>query len=199
MKNKLTFISIVLFVSLGLASGFAGGAQEAQGDFLSRLDTALENSGFSEKEVQQIIDAAGTRDWEGAEEADAELVAEALQLAKAERTELNAEQNAELALELALNATELRKENYDQSVVAQTIMNTVRNMIRQINEWKSGEGEENLGRMIRNTVRTEARKAAQSQEQKKGETARESAPEADKGSSSGSSARRADTPSTPGQ
>lgn len=146
----------------------AEGVQEAE-DFSAKLEAALAKSDFSEEEARAVAESVRARIGDAgegeneSENADPEVVARALGLAKNENAELDAEQNAELALELAQNSVRLKEENYDKTVVAKATMNAVRDMLGQIKEWKSGDMSENLGEMVRSTVSTEARKAAQKQ------------------------------------
>ncbi|MFO7848943.1 MAG: hypothetical protein R6V67_03180 [Spirochaetia bacterium] len=182
MRRNVIIVLIVMSVLMGGPVLFAGGAQEASGeDFPGRLETALENSSFSEEEVEEIAEKAAELSWEEAEGADAEVVARALSLAKDEDAELDAEQNARMALELAQNAVRLENENYEETVVAQATLESVRSMLGQIEEWKSGDSSESLGEIVRATVSTEARKAAQnrnSDKKKEGDAGRDKASEA---------------------
>ncbi len=184
MKRCGIIITLLVSVVLLTPAVFAGGAQESgQEDFLSRLETALANSQFTEEEAQAIIDRAGQFPWENAKEADAAMVARALSLTKERQAELKPEQEAELAHELAQNAVRLEAENYEQTVVAQATLEAVRSMLDQIEVWKESERTENLGELVRSTVSIEARKAAQKRasRQQKAETGREKASEATEG------------------
>jgi len=49
----------------------AGGAREA--DFLSELETALQDQGLTEEEAAAIVEAAESYDWQGANRADPAL------------------------------------------------------------------------------------------------------------------------------
>lgn len=178
--RKHVFIFAILLVTLGAVPAvFAGGNQETSEEaFLDRLETALANTEFTESEVQAIIEASGEFSWETAEGADAQAVARALAYAKRENADLEPGQQAELALELAQNAVRLEEENYEESVVAQATLEAVRSMLGQIEDWKSGDQSENLGEIVRNTVSSEARKAAKKQasdKQKAAETGQEKA------------------------
>lgn len=157
--------------------------EASDGDFPGKLETALVNSDFSQEEAQEIAEAARELSWEEAENADPEVVARALSLAKKEDAELEPDQNAELALELAQNAVRLENENYEETVVAQATLEAVRTMLGQIEEWKSGDMSENLGEIVRSTVSTEAKKAAQKRasENKEAETGKDKASEATSG------------------
>ncbi|MDZ7794518.1 MAG: hypothetical protein U5P10_12750 [Spirochaetia bacterium] len=184
MKRNLFVIAIILGTMMVTPAIFAGGAQEASdGDFPGRLETALVNSDFNSEEALDIAEAARELSWEEAENADPEVVARALSLAKKENAELDPEQNAELALELAQNAVRLENENYEDAVVAQATLEAVRTMLGQIEEWKSGDMSENLGEIVRSTVSTEAKKAAQKRasENKGVETSKDKTSEATSG------------------
>jgi uncharacterized lipoprotein NlpE involved in copper resistance len=182
---KRSFILIAVIVAfVGVPAVFAGGAQEAPATpFAEQLESALTEEGFSEAEAQEIAAAARELFRDSAEDADPEIVARALAAAEQEGIELNSEQNAELALELAQNAVRLQEEEgYEQSVVAKAALEAVRTMQQEIEEWKSGDGSENLGEIVRNRVSTAARNAARKQA------------EAQKGSADKGSAAAADTP-----
>ncbi|MDZ7794456.1 MAG: hypothetical protein U5P10_12430 [Spirochaetia bacterium] len=170
MKKHVFIFAILLVTLVAVPAVFAGGNQETSEEaFLDRLETALENTEFTESEVQAIIEASGEFSWEPAEGADAQVVARALAYADRENADLEPGQQAELALELAQNSVRLEEENYEESVVAQATLEAVRTMLGQIEEWKSGDQTENLGEIVRNTVSNEARNAAkrQASEQKK--------------------------------
>ena len=170
MKRNKILITALMIALVGVPVVFAAGAQEATDEsFTERLVTALSNSGFTQEEVQAIIDSADEAEWEAVEVARAESVARALSLAKDQEADLDPEQNAELALELAQNTIRLESENYEDTVVAQATLEAVRSMLGRIEQWKSGDQSENLGEIVRERVSTEARKAAQKQasEQKK--------------------------------
>lgn len=179
MRKQILIFTILLIALLAVPAVFAGGNQETSEDaFLDRLETVLENSEFTESEVQAIIEAAGEYSWEAAEGANAQSVARALAYAQSENADLEPGQQAELALELAQNAARLEEENYDEAVVAEATLEAVRSMQEQIEDWKSGDQSENLGEIVRTTVSSEVRKAAKKQasdQQKSAETGREKA------------------------
>lgn len=164
MRTHLLIFTTLLITLMAVPAVFAGGNQETSEDaFLDRLETALENSEFAESEVQAIIEAAGEYSWEAAEGANAQAVARALAYARNENVDLEPEQQAELAHELAENAARLEEDNYDESVVAEATLEAVRTLQGQIEDWQSGDQSENLGEIVRNTVSSEARKAAKKQ------------------------------------
>lgn len=178
MQRNVIIIGLVLaaFVAPAL---LAGGAQETgEEEFSARLETALTNSDFTEGEAQAIADEVAARSAGDIDEADAEVVARALSLAKEEDAELDSEENAQLALELAQNAVRLEEENYEKTEVAQATTEAVRTMLGQIEEWKSGDKSENLGEIVRSTVSAEAKKAAQKRTSEKSGKGKEKASEA---------------------
>jgi hypothetical protein len=167
MKRNVMLISALMIALVAVPAVFAGGNQEAEGDYPAQLETALENNGFSEAEAQDIAAATRDLDWEDGQEADPEIVARALALAEQEGEELSPEEHAELGLELARNAVRLAaEEGHDQSVVAKATLEAVRKMLGQIEDWKNGDGSENLGETVRRTVSSAARKAARQQAEK---------------------------------
>ena len=170
MKHNRILITVLMIALVGVPTVFAAGAQEAtEESFTDRLDTALSNSSFTQEEVEAIIDSADEAEWESVENAHAEAVARALSLTKDQEADLEPEQNAELALELAQNTIRLENENYEDTVVAQATLEAVRSMLSRIEQWKNGDQTQNLGEMVRQSVSSEARKAAQKRasEQKK--------------------------------
>ena len=170
MKHNRILITVFMIALVGVPTVFAAGAQEAtEESFTDRLDTALSNSSFTQEEVEAIIDSADEAEWESVEGAHAEAVARSLSLAKDQEADLEPEQNAELALELAQNTIRLENENYEDTVVAQATLEAVRSMLSRIEQWKNGDQTQNLGEMVRQSVSSEARKAAQKRasEQKK--------------------------------
>ncbi len=178
MRRNVIVISLILAACV-VPALIAGGAQEkGEQDFSARLETALANSDFNEEEAQAIAEAVASRSSGNVEEADAEVVARALGLAKEEDADLDSEENAELALELAQNAVRLEEENYEETVVAQATLKAVRSLLGQIEEWKSGDKSENLGEIVRSTVSTEAKKAAQTRTSEKSIKGKEKASEA---------------------
>ncbi len=165
MRQKIAGITAILLVA-AVPFLFAGGSQEATAetgpeDFSTRLETALANSDFSEEEAAEIAETVRSRSGGEAEEADAEIVARAIGLAKRENADMDAERSGELALELARNSVRLREENYGDEVVAEATLEAVRSMLGQIEEWKSGDGSEKLGEIVRSTVSSEVQKATQ--------------------------------------
>lgn len=165
MRKTITIILTLAIILVGVPSVFAAGVQEAPEDtFIDRFENALRNSNFSEEEVEAILESANDLSWERAEGADAEVVVQALSLAREEQAELDAEENAELALSLAQNASRLQNEGYDEEVVSQAVLEAVHNQLDVIEEWKESEKTEQLGELIRPGVSTEAQEAAQEQE-----------------------------------
>ena len=179
MRTHVLIFTTLLITLMAVPAVFAGGNQETSEEaFLDRLETALDNNEFTESEVQAIIDAAGEYSWEAAEGVDAQTVARALAYAKSENADLETGQQAELAHELAESAARLEEENYEESVVAEATLEAVRTLQTQIEDWKNGDQSENLGEIVRNTVSSEARKAAKKQsadKEKSSETGKEKA------------------------
>ncbi|MCF7929137.1 MAG: hypothetical protein K9L68_10090 [Spirochaetales bacterium] len=179
MKRNFVFPVVLMTVMVLFVPGvFAGGAQEAADqNFSARLESALEESEFNEEEAEAIVDSVDEGSWEEVGTADPQIVAQALGYARSEGIDLETGKNGLLALELARNALRLEKEeNREKTVVAQATREAVRTMLGQIEDWKNGELAGNLGEIVRSTVRTEARKAAQeraSQQNKGKETASE--------------------------
>ncbi|MCF7915892.1 MAG: hypothetical protein K9L66_12055 [Spirochaetaceae bacterium] len=194
MRLNKILITTMMIALVGAPVVFGAGAQEASDEsFTERLDTALRNSGFTQEEVEAIIDSADESEWEAVEGGHAEAVARALSLAKDQEADLDPEQNAELALELAQNTIRLENENYEDTVVARATLEAVRSMLGRIEQWKSGDQSENLGEIVRERVSTEARKAAKKQASEQKKSAEEGK---SKGSQAGDETPAGDTPGT---
>ncbi len=164
MRKTIIIILALAILLVGVPSVFAAGVKEAPADtFIDRFEIALRNSIFTEEEVAAILKSANDLSWEKAEGADAEVIVQALRIARDEQANLDAEENAELALALAQNAARLKNENYDEEVVAKTIREAVQNQLAVIKEWKASDKSEQLGELIRSGVSTEAQKATQEQ------------------------------------
>ncbi len=159
MKTVRLFVFASIVALVGVGALAAAGTQE--GDFLPRLETALNQSDLSEEEVQEIMSSAEELSWDEARQADPQLVAEAITNANAQNEELSAEDQAEFGLEIARNAQALQEEGYERSEVSRSVLKAVQTMQGQIEDWKSGDKSENLGEIVRSTVRSEARKAAE--------------------------------------
>lgn len=171
MKKRVGMVRGILVVAFTLAFTFGFGVPllgQETGDtppFIEELSGLLEGRGWSAEDVARVVEAAKTLDWEGAEGADPEVVALALELGKREEADMEPLEQAQLALELALTAVEMESLGYGERSVARAALNGVRNILSDIRSWKEGGREGNLGELIRNHLRNEVLSAGRSQVQ----------------------------------
>lgn len=158
MKRMVRGTMLVAVMLLTAVTLFAGGAREV--DFLAELEIALEDQGLTEAQAQAIVEAAEVYDWQGANRASPELVAEAIVAVVTDGVDLTAEEGAELALELAESEVQLRGEGYDDEAVSQAMLQTVEQLQTQLREWHDGDHEEPLGETVRTMVSETARSQA---------------------------------------
>ena len=158
--------TIVLMIIMMMVAGFALYAQEQQTlpadtpAFMVQLATNLRQRGWSEEDVAQIMIQARLMNWEEVERADPEMVGYALsygyQRSETADPEL-ARTRAQLAYELAFSVMEMERYGYDSQTIAMAAANGARDALAQIREWKDNGSAENLGQLIRNTVRESVR------------------------------------------
>ena len=164
----MTIISVLLIAALPAA--VAAQETEEEGNFVAQLAQNLEETNWSEAEIEELVSAAQELNWEAAEGANPETVALALNVAKRrgggedEESEISGLEQAQLALETAIAAREMEQAGFEERDVARAALNGARNTIAQIQSWKDGDREGNLGQMIRNQVSEAVRSQARTAE-----------------------------------
>jgi len=159
VKGMVMCVTVFSFVFGGGVSLW-GQETNKPSTFVEELSSLLGDRGWTEEEVSRLVDAAKELNWEGAEDAGPEVVALALEFGKKEEADMEPLEQAQLALELALTAVEMESMGYDERSVARVALNGVRDMLSEIQSWREGGGEGNLGEMIRNRLSNEVRSMA---------------------------------------
>jgi hypothetical protein len=157
---KILRIAIVCAsVLIILASpSFAGGGREAAGkpqedDFLQKLNTELQENGYSEQEAAEIITAAREMDWSKGDKTDPSVIARSVAATRENGDQLTGQDRAEIARAVAENAEELENEGYSRSEVANATLAGTEKLRAQIKEWHESGRTGELGEMVRSTVR----------------------------------------------
>jgi len=135
MRRKIGIMTLlVVFVFLG------GGlfAQEQTG-ILEKLQERLQEQDWSEEEIGNVIRAARSFQWEGADPVHAEMIAMALQLGKAEGEALGAREQAAMAHELALAAGEMKQLGFQNREIARTALESTRQMFQDLRQVRTGD------------------------------------------------------------
>lgn len=154
------FFAMLVF-GLVMTSGFGLFAQKAPAfpvdtpAFMVQLALNLQQRGWSEEDIGQMMIQARLMDWEEVESADPEMVGYALSYGyrKGEAVDPElAQTRAQLAHELALATMEMERNGYEPQAVAKAAANGVRDTMEQIQNWKENGKTENLGQLIRNTI-----------------------------------------------
>ncbi len=158
MRKILVMLMIMIMM---MASGFALSAQDPSvfpvdtPAFMVQLALNLQQRGWSEEDIGQMMIQARLMDWDELEEADPELVGYALSYGYRKGGEVDpeiAQTRAQLAFELALAGLEMERNGYEPQAVARAAANGVRDAMAQIQNWKKTGKVENLGQLIRNSV-----------------------------------------------
>ncbi|MFW6139320.1 MAG: hypothetical protein ACOC7U_09115 [Spirochaetota bacterium] len=153
IKNIISAAVVVVFM-LGAVTVTLG-QQEENPPFIEELSALLSEKGWSEQEVNNLVEAAQELEgWEDAEEADPEVVALALELGKNEDQQMEPLEQAQLALNLALTAVEMNQLGYNERAVARAALNGARDTIAEIQTWKSEGKPGSLGELVRENVRS---------------------------------------------
>lgn len=149
-----------------LAAGLLLGAQEQQqsaDQFFQQLQMNLQERGWNEEEIANFTDAARQLEWKQARLADPEVVALALHYTRQQdRDEDNPAglERAQMALQTALTAREMELAGFNEREIARTTLESTREMLGVIREWRAGPREENLGNMLRERVAKRIREKA---------------------------------------
>ncbi len=166
--SVITLISVLLIAALPAA--VAAQDTQEEGNFVAELAQSLEETGWSEAEIKELVSAAQELNWEAAEGANSEAVALALNVAERrggdedEESELSGLEQAQLALETAVATREMEQAGFEERDVVRAALNGARNTIAQIQSWREGGREGNLGKMIRNQVSEAVRNQARTAE-----------------------------------
>jgi hypothetical protein len=160
MKRSIVvaIISMLLIAAVPVISFSQESGEE--GNIVSELVLELEESGWSESEVEELVNAARNLDWNAAEGASAETVALALNMSKeragetedGEESGLSGLEQARLALETAMTSSEMEKAGFREREIARAALEGARGAISEIRSWKEGGKEGNLGERIRKQV-----------------------------------------------
>lgn len=147
-RNRILIILLFLTASLTL---WSNGKQPQS--FLEELSSTLENEGWTEEEINEI-----TRqdvDWGKVNEANSQIVALSLMLAKKEGIEngndiLKPMEKAMLAVEIANTSTEMEKLGFGEMSAALASMEGTRMLLTQMRSRDSQNvSKEELGEIIR--------------------------------------------------
>ena len=139
---------IVLLVMLAMVS-FAVFAQETEGEaFVLELSAQFAELGWDDDALTEFREAARELDWSAAENADAELLAWALDSGMPDRA-LTAPEQVQVALALAERTGELLRLGYAQRDVAEAAMQATRAAAAEMAQLRSEAGNPDLGEMIR--------------------------------------------------
>jgi len=160
-------VRVVLFVAaLALAVGSPLWSQDGQQpEFVSELLSLLAQEGWTPEEVRAL--AAQDVAWEEAEGADPEVVALALELAKSEDAELEPMAQALMAVDLARAAMQMESLGIGELTIALTALEGVREILMDVQAFRSGELSGNLGESIRNRMQERVAGAARAQADKR--------------------------------
>lgn len=165
--NTRLLLLLVMLLPVVTTGAFARG--QAEPNFPEELNAELLATGFDESKAEAVKTAGEELEWSEAEGADAALVARALRNAEDESTEgLEALDHALLALELARTTQQLENEGLSDREVSVATLESVSQLVTQIQAWKADGREDRLGEIVRETVtakaepaRAEARERAQ--------------------------------------
>jgi len=157
---------LIVMVVAGLLGTAGLWAQEGdRPGFVEELLSLLQSEGWTVEELRAL--AGQGVPWEEAEGANPEVVALALQLARSEDEELEPMVQALMAIDLARAAIEMENLGIGELTIALSALEGVREILTDIQAFRSGGLEGNLGEAIRTRMRGWVTAAAREQTQKR--------------------------------
>ena len=156
MKTYRT-LWIILIVMLTGAVNLA--AQD--NPFLEQLQLKLQEEEWNQAEIQNMIKACRTLNWEGTNPSHAGITARALQYGKERGNTLNLREQAMFALEVSLEAKNMEKAGLDERETAGVVMRSTREMYQKMAGWEEGENQDQD--RIRERIRDCVESSVQSQ------------------------------------
>ena len=147
---KRTMCILMLISMIAIPAVFSQDSDEPA--FVTELVNELRDRGWSEEAVGNIREYAMELNWEGVSVSEPGVVALALELESNEDSDLSGLEKAQLALTLAETATQMEAAGFDERKVAAVTLHSTRNMLSVIEEFKTSDGDSNLGEQIRNEI-----------------------------------------------
>lgn len=147
IKIVSSFFLCFIYVSLSI---FLYSAEEG---FLYQLKRNLNAYGWSKEEITPFMHAAQHMSWESVENGYADVVAYSLHYCKRSGTETTPEEKAELAYQLAIATSDMGAVGFDEDVIVRVAINTSREFVGALNQYRKEGSEEGLGEMIRERIR----------------------------------------------
>jgi DNA-binding transcriptional regulator YdaS (Cro superfamily) len=144
-----------LAMLLGLGSALWGQPAELRDSLPAELAVQLERGRWDDGTLTEL--AQEQVDWSQFRARDARLVAEALQYAGSVDGEVGAQELAQVAVQICSLIREMESLGYGESTTARAVFAGVRASLQEMAEWRSGEGDRDLGRRIQNRFRNELR------------------------------------------
>jgi len=149
MKSKkgIIILSVLIFIFL-LPTSFA-----AEYEFLYKLQRNLQAYGWSEEEISAFMNAAEHLNWDLIENDYNDVVAYSLQYCKKTKQKTTAAEKAELAYELSAAVSDMKKIGFDDDTIVRVAVNTSREFVKALYQYRKHETEDGLGDMIRKRIR----------------------------------------------
>jgi len=131
-------------MALLLMIGSALSAQASAPEYLTAITGELERLGWTPERVEEFRDAGDDKEWDSLTEAEPDIVARALELARRGEVELQAAENVELAFELARMVQRMRELGFERRMIARVSFEGVRGLSRDLAQGRS-QGEPQTG------------------------------------------------------
>lgn len=147
MKKIGIFLLCIIYLSLSLI------VYCADEGFLFKLKRSLNAYGWSEEEITPFMYAAQHMSWEPAESGYADVVAYSLHFCKQSGRETTSKEKAELAYELAIATSDMKAIGFEEEVIVRVAVNTSREFIGALHQYRKEGSEDGIGEMIRERIR----------------------------------------------
>ena len=156
MNTRYKLIVMIGMIAMLALPVFAQEDAEEAG-FVGELRLILERDGWPGEQGARFVTAARGLDWTPAEGADPEVIALALEFTADADADVDGLSQAILALELAMSAAVMEEVGFDRLSIARAALDGARNAISDIQAWRDGGREGNLGLIVREQVITSVR------------------------------------------
>ena len=149
MKSRKAIIIFSGFIFMILLHN----AFAADNVFLSKLQRNLQAYGWSEEEISSFMNAARHLNWDLIENDTDDVVAYSLQYCRKTNQKTTASEKAQLAYELSVAAFEMKKIGFDEDAIVRVAVNTSREFVKTLNQYRKQVTEDGLGDVIRERIR----------------------------------------------
>ncbi|MBN2534875.1 MAG: hypothetical protein JXB88_18485 [Spirochaetales bacterium] len=146
-KISITFFICIIYLSLSMY------VSSTEGEFLTQLKINLHTYGWLEEEIIPFMQAAQRMNWESVENNYADIVAYSLQYCKKCRMTTTSEEKTELAYHLAIAASEMKAIGFEEDVIVRVAVNTSREFVGALKQYRKKGNADGLGEMIRERIR----------------------------------------------